>query len=84
MSFRLDGVEISLGRSFFFFSSSGVILNSDSLNKRISRAKASVIQEAIKAIRELEEEARTGIMTTETILENAMDMKQGIRDLDEA
>jgi predicted DNA-binding protein len=61
-----------------------VILNSDSLNKRISRAKASVIQEAIKAIRELEEEARTGIMTTETILENAMDMKQGIRDLDEA
>lgn len=61
-----------------------VILNSDSLNKRISRAKASVIQEAIKAIKELEEEARTGIMTTETILENAMDMKQGIRDLDEA
>jgi hypothetical protein len=61
-----------------------VILNSDSLNKRISRAKASVLQEAIKAIRELEEEARTGIMTTETILENAMDMKQGIRDLDEA
>jgi hypothetical protein len=54
------------------------------LNKRISRAKASVIQEAIKAIKELEEEARTGIMTTETILENAMDMKQGIRDLDEA
>ena len=61
-----------------------VILNSDSLNKRISRAKASVIQEAIKAIKELEEEARTGIITTETILENAMDMKQGIRDLDEA
>ena len=61
-----------------------MILNSDSLNKRISRAKSSVIQEAIKAIKELEEEARTGIMTTETILENAMDMKQGIRDLDEA
>lgn len=61
-----------------------VILNSDSLNKRVSRAKASVLQEAIKAIKELEEEARTGIMTTETMLENAMDMKQGIRDLDEA
>lgn len=52
-----------------------VILNSDSLNKRISRAKASVIQEAIKAIRELREEARTGVMSTETIFENAMDMK---------
>jgi predicted DNA-binding protein len=41
-----------------------VILNSDSLNKRISRAKASVIQEAIKAIKELEEEARTVIEST--------------------
>jgi hypothetical protein len=52
-----------------------VILNSDSLNKRISRAKASVLQEAIKAIKELREEARTGVMSTETMLENAMDMK---------
>jgi len=60
-----------------------VILNTESLNKRILRAKASVIQEAIKAIKELEEESRTGIMNAETILENAMDMKQGIKDLDE-
>ena len=60
-----------------------VILNTESLKKRILRAKASVIQEAIKAIKELEEKSRTGIMTAETMLENAMDMKQGIKDLDE-